>query len=70
MPNPLVAPVLRFARRLRFPTLFFVTAAVFVLNLLVPDPLPFVDELLLGLGTLLLAALRHRRTDRSDAAGR
>jgi hypothetical protein len=32
-----------------------VTGVLFLLNVLVPDPIPFVDEVLLGLVTLLLA---------------
>lgn len=58
MPNPILAPLLAFAGRLRFKTLFLVTAALFAINVVVPDPVPFVDEILLGLGTLLLASLR------------
>ena len=61
MPNPLLAPLLAFAGRLRFRTLFLVTASLFVLDVAIPDFLPFVDEILLGLGTLLLAALRKPR---------
>lgn len=49
----------RFASRLRFPQLFFVTAGVFVLDLLIPDLIPFADEILLGLLTLLLGNLRR-----------
>lgn len=60
MPSPLLAPVIAFARRLRYPTLFKITAALFALTLLIPDPLPFIDELLLGLGTLLLATWKDR----------
>ena len=60
MPSPLLAPVMRFAGRLRFPVLFAITAVLFVVNLVVPDPIPFVDELLLGLGALLFANLRKR----------
>lgn len=55
-----------FLSQLRFPYLFLLTAAVFFLNVLVPDIVPFADEILLGLGTLLLSRLkRHRR----DGAG-
>lgn len=61
MANPLLLPVLEWARRLRYPTLFKITAGVFALTMLVPDPLPFVDEILLGLGTLLLANWKNRR---------
>ena len=46
--------------RLRFPTLLTITAVVFVVNLLVPDFLPFVDEILLGLVTLVLASWKQR----------
>jgi hypothetical protein len=43
-----------FAARLRFPQLFLFTAALFFLDLFVPDLIPFIDEVLLGLVTLLL----------------
>jgi hypothetical protein len=56
----LPALFLRWARRLRFPYLFALTAILFVMDLLVPDAIPFVDELLLGLLTLLFASLRKR----------
>jgi hypothetical protein len=53
--------VTRFAAGLRFPTLFKLVAALFVVDLLIPDLIPFMDEILLALGTLLLAGLRKRR---------
>ena len=56
----LPALVLRWAQRLRFPYLFGLTAFLFVVDLLVPDAIPFADELLLGLLTLLFASLRKR----------
>lgn len=55
MPGPLLLPVMNWARRLRYPTLFKITAALFAVTLVIPDPIPFVDEILFGLGTLLLA---------------
>jgi hypothetical protein len=61
MTNPLLAPLLAFAGKLRFRTLFLVTAGLFVLDTVTLDPLPFIDEILLGLGTLLLASLRKPR---------
>ena len=52
----LILPALtRFLGGLRFRQLFLVSAGLFVLTLLVPDLVPFADELLLGLATLLLA---------------
>jgi hypothetical protein len=52
--------VTRFASRLRYPTLFKVVAGLFVVDLFVPDLIPFADEILLALGTLLLAGLKRR----------
>lgn len=61
MPNPVIAPVVRFFGRLSYPKLFALTAVLFLADLVVPDVIPFVDELLLGLGTLLLANWKDRR---------
>lgn len=60
--TPVVGAVLAFAGRLRFPTLFLLLAGLFVVDLLVPDTIPYVDEVLLGLGALLLSRWRKQRT--------
>lgn len=60
MANPLLLPFLAWARKLRFPTLFKITAGLFLLSVLIPDPLPLIDEILLGLGTLMLAQWKQR----------
>ena len=52
--------LMRYALSLRFPRLLAVTAALFVIDLIFPDVVPFVDEILLGLISLLLASLRKR----------
>ena len=62
MANPLLGPVFSFAGRLRFPVLFLITATLFVVDMLIPDFIPFADELLLGLGTVLLASWKRRKT--------
>lgn len=46
---------------LRFPQLFVVLAVVFLIDLFIPDVLPFVDELILGLLTLMTGTWRDRR---------
>ena len=61
MSNPLLGPILGFASRLRFPTLFLVIAALFAFDLVIPDFIPFLDEILLGLGTVLLASWKNRK---------
>ena len=53
--------LLGFAQRLRFPHLFLLMLALFVLDLIVPDFIPFIDEILLGLATLLFAAWKQRK---------
>lgn len=60
MPNPLILPVMRWLGRLSYPRLFLVAAALFAADLVVPDMIPLVDEILLGLGTLLLANWKNR----------
>ncbi len=61
MPNPILLPFLDWARKLRYPTLFKITAALFMVTLFLPDPVTFVDEILFGLGTLLLANWKRRK---------
>ena len=63
MANPLLAPVLLWLGRLRHPQLFIVTGILFLINVLIPDVLPFVDELLLATLTLWLGSRRKRRRD-------
>ncbi len=63
--NP-VTLVLGFARRLRFPQLFVLIAALFLADLIVPDAIPFVDEILLGLATLVLGSWKQNREEIQD----
>jgi len=58
----------RFAAGLRFPTLFWITAALFTLDVIIPDLIPMADEILLGLGTLLLASWKRRRVPDAEPA--
>ncbi|WP_166206933.1 DUF6116 family protein [Cognatiluteimonas telluris] len=69
MANLLLGPLLRWFGRLGFPRLFLVTAALFVVDLVIPDVIPFADELLLGLGTLLLANWKSRDGVRNPGPG-
>ena len=63
MANPLTRPLLRWAEGLRFPRLAMVAAGLFIADVLLPDFIPFIDEILLGLGTLLLANIKRRKQD-------
>lgn len=64
-----VGPLLKWAGKLRFPKLFALAVAVFLVDLLVPDFVPFADEILLGLATLLLGSLRARRKAGAEPSG-
>jgi len=71
MPNPLLLPLFSWARKLRYPTLFKITAAAFAISFLWPfDPIPFIDEIVLGLGTLLLANWKSRKAPEAIDAPR
>ena len=48
----------RFGARLRFPHLFLLAGLLFGLDLVIPDAIPFLDEVFLGLMTLMFAAWR------------
>lgn len=55
--------LLQFAAGLRYPELFFLALALFLVDLAIPDAIPFADEILLGLLTLLTANLRKRKAN-------
>jgi hypothetical protein len=61
--------LLQYGSNLRFPRLLAVAAVLFVIDLLIPDPLPLLDEVLLGLISLLLASLKKRDNDMSRKQG-
>jgi hypothetical protein len=56
----LLAPLVRWASRRRFPVLLALTVALLIVDVAVPDPLPLVDEALLALGAILIGRLRKR----------
>ena len=49
-----------FGAKLRFPQLFIIAATLFFVDLLIPDMIPFIDEILLGLLTLLLGSMQNK----------
>lgn len=61
MAGPVGKIVERSTTKLRYPWLLAITVVLFGLDLVVPDVIPFVDEILLGLGAVILARLRVRR---------
>ncbi len=61
MPSPATGPIMGFASRLKFPTLFFITLGLWAINMVIPDPLPLIDEIVMGLLTLMLATWKNGR---------
>ena len=68
----IIAPLVAYLARLRFPALFAITAVLFILDFFIPDVIPFVDEILLGLGAALLGSWKKRKepTRPGDPSGR
>ena len=60
---PIISAILAFADGLKFRQLFLLVGSLFLIDLLIPDFIPFADELLLGLLTLLLSAWKKDRRD-------
>lgn len=67
MANPLFAPLLRWLATLRFPKLFMVIAGLFLVDLAIPNFVPW-DDIALGLATLLLARWKTHRSARTAPA--
>lgn len=53
--------------RLRSSHLLLIVGGLFLADLVIPDPLPFLDEILLGAATLLLARWQLRKTEPAEA---
>lgn len=66
MDNPITQRLLQWLGKLSFPRLFVIAAALFLFDVAIPDFIPFADEILLGLGTLLLARLKKPDAPASD----
>lgn len=52
----------RYGARLRYPHLLLLAGGAFALDLILPDGLPLLDELVLGLMTLVFALWRRGRS--------
>lgn len=53
-------PVVAFLEQLRSSHLLMLLTGLFVLDLFIPDPIPLIDEIVLGLLTLLVARWKTR----------
>lgn len=58
--------LLAYANRLRFRNLFLLTLGLFVFDLLIPDAIPMIDEIILALLAVLLSSWK-REPDREQS---
>lgn len=58
--NPVTSRLSRYFENLRFPWLMLAASLLFVANLFVPDAVPFIDEILLGLVAVMLGRLKRK----------
>ncbi len=61
------ARLVAYLESLRFPWLLLVTSVLFLVNVFIPDALPFVDEILLALVAVVLGRLKRKKAAVPDA---
>ncbi len=59
--SSLISLFLTFANQLKFKNLFLLVISLFVIDLLVPDFIPMIDEIILGLLAIILANWKKER---------
>lgn len=60
-PISMIEIFLKNADQLRFKNLFFMVLTLFFVDLLIPDFIPFIDEIILGLLAIILANWKKER---------
>jgi len=57
----IIKTFLKNANQLKFKNIFFLVVGLFIIDLLVPDFIPFIDEIILGLLAIILANWKKER---------
>lgn len=60
-PSALIATFLAFANKLKFRNLFMIIIVLFIIDLFIPDFIPLIDEIILGLLAIILANWKEER---------
>jgi hypothetical protein len=55
VPSPLGRAINRFLAGLETPKLFKLAVVLFLMNVVIPDPIPLLDEILMGIAVVMLA---------------
>jgi len=61
--SPISALINKLIPGIRYPWLFAILAGLLAIDLVVPDPVPLLDEVVLGVLTFLAASWRIRKGD-------
>ena len=59
--SPLTALINRLLPGMRYPYLFLILAALFLVDLVLPDPIPLIDEIMLAVLTFIAATFTTRK---------
>ena len=65
-PASFISIFLAYANRLRFRNLFLLITGLFIIDLLVPDMIPMVDEIILGLLAAMLANWKKDKAEKEE----
>lgn len=65
-PISMIEIFLKNADQLRFKNLFFMVLTLFFVDLLIPDFIPFIDEIILGLLAIILANWKKERNQNKE----
>jgi len=65
-PRALIGLFMAFANQLKFRNLFLIIIALFIVDLLVPDFIPLIDEIILGLLAIILANWKKEKTEEKE----
>ena len=65
-PRALIALFLGFANQLKFRNLFLIILGLFFIDLFVPDFIPLIDEIILGLLAIILANWKKDRQEKEE----
>ena len=62
-PATLINLFLAYASQLKFRNLFILIIGLFILDLLIPDTIPMIDEIILGLLAIILANWKKEKEE-------
>ncbi len=65
-PRALIALFLTFANQLKYRNLFLIIIGLFLIDLFVPDFIPLIDEIILGLLAIILANLKKEKSEEQE----